>query len=294
VELAPGDADHSPSGDLQAPIAFPVGLERRTGPVCAAAVEFDDHPLRSPKAVSFDLVAVDVEQDVQLTSRQVGAGKQRRKSVLELAATPTPRPSSEATQAHLDRRRPAPARMELQQPLQSLEPKAMEVFRLAKRRFKSFGRHLGGNVEEGASESGDRDPAPHSQFVRDIANVTPSDRRSRSRRPWRGDFDAGAIPRSHDAPELARRPVTEDSPVTDAKDGCEPATLPADDTVPDCKDARVEQVQAARTNSPIDSASCHSDRRELPPRHHPILPLSKPSDLPIHRTRLRSASTRDG
>lgn len=68
IQLAPCHADHSPSCDLKAAVAFAVGLESRAGSVRLTAIQFDYEPLFSPEAVRFDLDPVEFEQDVELGS----------------------------------------------------------------------------------------------------------------------------------------------------------------------------------------------------------------------------------
>ena len=54
-----------------------------------APIEFDDHPLVGPKAVSFDHLSSDVDEDIQLRLTDVRPSEQRRKSILERAARAT-------------------------------------------------------------------------------------------------------------------------------------------------------------------------------------------------------------
>lgn len=261
VQLAPGDADHPPSGHLQASVAFAVGLECRTGSMSLPAIEFDDHPLRSPEAVGFDRLAVDVEQDIQLGSWQVGACEQRREPVLEPAATPARRSTPEAAQARPDRRHPSSARMKLQQPLQLLELKAMEIFGLTESRFKGFRGHLGSDVEKGASERGDGDTSPQRLLVRCESAEPSSDRCWRPGRSGSRDVDRReptSLPtvlpprEPDDPPELSRRTVAEHGIGANPEHGGKPPALLRQISVTWRVDAAMHSVQAPATQSRVD------------------------------------------
>jgi hypothetical protein len=155
--------------------------------------------------------------------------------------------------------------MTLQQPLQFLQTKAMEVFRLAERRFKGFGRQLGGDVEERSGKGGDRNFAPDGQLYGRIADLVSAKRRGRSCRAGGRDVDLTAIPNPADAPELCGRTVAEDGPLPYAEDSGKPASFLADDAVADRKDAWMKQVQSSSTDSPVDRAPTHPDPHELRP-----------------------------
>jgi hypothetical protein len=66
VELAPGHADNSPSCGLKAAVAFAIHLECDARAVRFTAIQLNDHPLGSPKAIGLDFESVQVEENVEL------------------------------------------------------------------------------------------------------------------------------------------------------------------------------------------------------------------------------------
>src|SRR3954447_13433643 len=60
-ELAPGDADHAPPGDLQGAVLGPVALERRPRAVGGEAVALDDDAVLGPGGVELAVVAAAVD-----------------------------------------------------------------------------------------------------------------------------------------------------------------------------------------------------------------------------------------
>jgi hypothetical protein len=79
-ELAPGQPDDDPSGDLKRSVSGAIDLERAASGVERVAVELDDGAVVAPESV--DLVPLDVR--IHLRPREVVAVEEREEAILEL------------------------------------------------------------------------------------------------------------------------------------------------------------------------------------------------------------------
>jgi hypothetical protein len=147
------------------PVSFPIRLEGDPRAMRFSSVELDDKSLRSPEAIGLNFGATEIEQRIELWIWQPGARKKRGELVLELASGSATGPSTEATQAGLDRARSAPSGVPFEHPFKVMEAKPVQIFGLADRSFKAVDGRPSGNIEEGSGKCGDGNPAPHSHLV---------------------------------------------------------------------------------------------------------------------------------
>lgn len=154
------------AGDLQGTVAGPVALEGRPNPVRFEAVELDHDRRPWPEAIDLERAASGRDPGVELRARQAMTVEKREEAFLEPAAGTSNRKLGPARETRLQLCcSPAPG-IALEQVGEREAIVEPQEFRLAQGALDEVERADGGEVEESARDSGDRDPALGRPLVR--------------------------------------------------------------------------------------------------------------------------------
>lgn len=158
--LPPGDVDDGPAGYGQSLITLPILLEGPDRAVHTAAVGFDDKSSVTPHEVGHHRDALDHEVAVHLCRPEAGTFKQTQEPLLKLAAG-----SLFLRIVSLDSKsktsNPSSAFAPLQQRDHADQIEDTFDFGLIDRIAERPGWLTGGDIEQGPSEAGARNPIDH-------------------------------------------------------------------------------------------------------------------------------------
>src|SRR6185369_211097 len=90
--------------------------------------------------------------------------------------------------------------------------------------------------------------------------------------------------RRQEPPNACSGAVTEDRPGTGRQDGSHPPSLLGNPSDTDDIDPAVQLMEPPPLKPQIDRPASHAHREQLPPRHHPMLPLGQPRHRPVKKS----------
>lgn len=269
-QLVAGDADRAVARGDETAVAVAVVAEGAAGAVGGEAVELDDDALGRPEAVDLVVFLAEVDRGVEARAREVEVVQEGEEDVLEGTAGAAAGVGGLAGQRYSGRPGSAVTWVAIEEGGHGevvVQPMEFDVADGDLDGVDVGGR---GEVEDGARDGRHRDAVDGGALVvRELGEMA-ADGAAGPSSARRGDVDEFSA--AADAPESGGRVVAQRCARAAAENGGYPATALGQGGVADRVDAGVEADQAPKADAADDLVPPETERQQLAPRHHPVLP----------------------